>query len=198
MCRKPFLFSCFCKTITPKSLMGPSGLPREKKNILANSDHFCFVNAVVSFLLSSCLDLCDLSGWPLAPWHMISVCELWPVWIIKEAWPQEDCIGNVSLWISVLVWGKRTEMRASVTFSECWICTHCRCVHCGFKETPEPLTWLKLTETNVFTVFPPYSRWLGTRDTREYVNMENQPRGRRMSVPDPYSSKLLKHVWCFY
>lgn len=65
-----------------------------------------------SLCLRCCLDLSDPARWPLTSPHMISVCDLWPVWIIKEAWPLGDCIGNVSLMISMSVWGKRAEINS--------------------------------------------------------------------------------------
>lgn len=61
-------------------------------------------------------DLCDPAGWPLTPRHMISVCDLWPIWIIKEARPRGDGIGNPSMVISDLAWGKRVGVKATDVF----------------------------------------------------------------------------------
>lgn len=88
-------------------------------SLTADTNHVWLVSRICCQILPVpcyCLDLCDLAGCPLTPHHMISVCDLWPVWIIKEAWPLGDCIGNLSLMISELVWGKGAQMKASPVF----------------------------------------------------------------------------------
>lgn len=78
-------------------------------SLTADANHVWLVSRICCQILPvpyHCLDLCDPAGCPLTSCHMISVCDLWPLWIIKEAWPQADCIGNLSLMISELVWGK--------------------------------------------------------------------------------------------
>lgn len=95
-----------------------------------------------------CLDLCDPAGCPLTPRHMISVCDLWPVWIIKEAWPRGDCIGNLSMMISDLVWGKGAQMKASPIFRHVdtvwmWVCVSSLCLYNVFQSV-----WVTVTHVN--------------------------------------------------
>ena len=100
----------------PSGFAGPviNSLMADTNHVWLVSSRICCLNLPVPCF---CLDLRDPTGWPLTPRHMISVCDLWPVWIIKEAWPRGDCIGNLSMMISDLVWGKGGgRMKASPIF----------------------------------------------------------------------------------